>query len=754
MSRHRPSRLVAGVFATLALAFAAVTASAEPVRGSGQGLEIQLTTDPPVIALGRANVRLDIRDSGKPLDGAQVRLLVRMPNMDMGEREETARPVPDSPGAYTAPAVFAMTGGYVADVTVTSGGSERKLQLKLATGMDTGQGSGGSRPLMVAIGAAALALALFTVYRMRRTGQTLSVRALLGTRAWFSIALLAIALAVAVYAVRNWRRPGAMTPIEAQAMEMATPPPPGVAPVKVARVDHGPVTRSVTYLGQVAGWVEQDIFPRVSGWIVEMPVYAGTRVRKGDLLARLDTSELRPMVLERTAGARMAREAEDVSRAEEAQARAALARAKSQASAERTAVHAADAEARAAEAGLADAQESLAAARLMVEEARAAVDAAEEEHSYAAAELRRMQSLRERGAVSVQELERARADAASARSALTMARSRVSQAEAAVRGHEAKVRAAGAAQDVAKRRADEARERLRAMQAEADAAEASLAAAAGKRRMARSGVRQADAMLQASRTSERYAEIRATADGIVTRRILAPGVLASPGQAILQVAQTSPVRLQANVSEADLPHIRLGARVEVWRLDSPNERARAAITSISPQVDPATRTATVEAVWNNASPAFAIGEAITMRITVETSNHALRVPIRAVHERVAGGTSVEGRTAGTYVWVARSEGPSHIARWVAFEAGLKGDTHIAVRSGLAEGDLVIVEGGGGLRDGDEVVHDGPSHGSAGANATTVEQASYICTMCPEVRSDKPGRCPKCGMALVREGSRK
>jgi hypothetical protein len=29
-----------------------------------------------------------------------------------------------------------------------------------------------------------------------------------------------------------------------------------------------------------------------------------------------------------------------------------------------------------------------------------------------------------------------------------------------------------------------------------------------------------------------------------------------------------------------------------------------------------------------------------------------------------------------------------------------------------------------------------------------EQAVYVCPMHTEVRSDKPGKCPKCGMALV------
>jgi hypothetical protein len=30
---------------------------------------------------------------------------------------------------------------------------------------------------------------------------------------------------------------------------------------------------------------------------------------------------------------------------------------------------------------------------------------------------------------------------------------------------------------------------------------------------------------------------------------------------------------------------------------------------------------------------------------------------------------------------------------------------------------------------------------------------YTCPMHPEIISDKPGRCPKCGMALVRSGAK-
>ncbi|MBS1744013.1 MAG: hypothetical protein JST81_13350 [Bacteroidetes bacterium] len=36
-----------------------------------------------------------------------------------------------------------------------------------------------------------------------------------------------------------------------------------------------------------------------------------------------------------------------------------------------------------------------------------------------------------------------------------------------------------------------------------------------------------------------------------------------------------------------------------------------------------------------------------------------------------------------------------------------------------------------------------------AKSKTTQQAKYTCTMHPEVVSDKPGKCSKCGMALTK-----
>jgi rubrerythrin len=40
--------------------------------------------------------------------------------------------------------------------------------------------------------------------------------------------------------------------------------------------------------------------------------------------------------------------------------------------------------------------------------------------------------------------------------------------------------------------------------------------------------------------------------------------------------------------------------------------------------------------------------------------------------------------------------------------------------------------------------------SAVADSSTVSRSVYVCPMHPEVTSEKPGKCPKCKMALVKK----
>ena len=114
--------------------------------------------------------------------------------------------------------------------------------------------------------------------------------------AWV-LRLVALAAVLAAGAWAYWANFG---PGAKQAMDMGMRVTSGTTPfpVTVAPVERGPVRGTAVYTGSVAPFNEEDIYPRVTGRIVEMPVYPGDAVRAGQVVARLDDVELSSRVRE------------------------------------------------------------------------------------------------------------------------------------------------------------------------------------------------------------------------------------------------------------------------------------------------------------------------------------------------------------------------------------------------------------------------------------------------------------------------
>jgi multidrug efflux pump subunit AcrA (membrane-fusion protein) len=117
----------------------------------------------------------------------------------------------------------------------------------------------------------------------------------------FVLKLLALAALVAAGAWAYWANFG---PGARPAMDMSMRVTSGATPfpVTLGKVERGPVKGTVVYTGSVAPFNEEDIYPRVTGRIVEMPVYPGDAVRAGQVVARLDDVELSSRVREAEAG--------------------------------------------------------------------------------------------------------------------------------------------------------------------------------------------------------------------------------------------------------------------------------------------------------------------------------------------------------------------------------------------------------------------------------------------------------------------
>lgn len=488
-------------------------------------------------------------------------------------------------------------------------------------------------------------------------------------RRWI-VALLMVAGAAlaAVWLVRTLRPPGAMTVLESQAMDMsAMQPPPGTMPVGTAKVEKGSIAGSVTYVGSVVAYGDQDVVARVTGRVEEIAVYPGERVLPGQLLVRLDSAELE-------------------SRAREA--RAALDESESGVQARQAEWRSRQRQRQAAEPAVPMAQNEVREAAEMTRAAGQLLQAEE-------AEFARTRSLLKVGGASQQELEQDRAQLAEARARFNAARLRAQRAQLSVA---------------------QARAELQARGSEAESAGLQVEAARAATSVKQEELRTAEVLLG-------YTEIRATAPAEVVERVVSPGTLVSPGQVVLRLKQGGPARLQASLPAEQAVRVQAGFPV-LARAGSKSYATR--VSSVFRSADPKTRTMIVEARLP-AAPELVPGAAVTMEIALEKPQTGLWVPLAAVHEdaegrsyvwKVSAGPGTPGAVEYTCVMhpevirpapgkcpkcgmqlVPKERRGATVARRQVVQLGPVQGERVAVHHGLEAGEEVVVQGSEPLVEG-------------------------------------------------------
>lgn len=221
-------------------------------------------------------------------------------------------------------------------------------------------------------------------------------------------------------------------------------------------------------------------------------------------------------------------------------------------------------------------------------------------------------------------------------------------------------------------------------EAAAKTAEAQLLAARDGLRVAQAEKAQIEAQRRELSWRKANTEVRAPADGIVSRRTARVGALASAiAEPMFRIIENGEVELEAEVPEAQLAQVRIGQPAEVTAAGSPRVSGR--VRLISPEVDKATRLGRVRVALEGGNlriGAFARGTIVT------ATGRGLAVPASAILYA----------DDGAYVQTVRNG--SVAARPV--KTGLRSAELIEVREGLAEGELVIAKAGTFLRDGDAV----------------------------------------------------
>lgn len=215
--------------------------------------------------------------------------------------------------------------------------------------------------------------------------------------------------------------------------------------------------------------------------------------------------------------------------------------------------------------------------------------------------------------------------------------------------------------------------------------------------VARAKVEQGRSALQAADINVGDTELKSPMACFVVKRQVERGTLVKPGTLAFVLSDLSSVKAQFGVPDAALPLVKAGDSLSVVVEVLGNKSFPGTVLSVSPSADDKNRVFAVDVEVQN--PSFELKEGMIASVTLggDQPGQALGmvVPLSAV-VRPADGSQ------GYMVWVvADSGGKPRVAGRKVQLGAVKGDT-VAVTSGLAVGERVVVSGASQVVEGQAV----------------------------------------------------
>jgi len=209
-------------------------------------------------------------------------------------------------------------------------------------------------------------------------------------------------------------------------------------------------------------------------------------------------------------------------------------------------------------------------------------------------------------------------------------------------------------------------------------------------------VEQAKAALASARSHLADATITAPISGIIGKRFMEAGDMASPALPVASVVQMNNVKAVVEVTEADLGQLQTGQDAFITVRSYPGESFKGTLTKISPVLDPLTRMATVEILVPNPDKRLKPGMFADVTVVTGTITDKIVIPRYCVFEKnvLQKNGSDEKVIKEYYVYVATDS-----SRAVQRNLNVSYINHvsIAVDSGIALGEKLIIAGQNNLR---------------------------------------------------------
>ncbi len=227
-------------------------------------------------------------------------------------------------------------------------------------------------------------------------------------------------------------------------------------------------------------------------------------------------------------------------------------------------------------------------------------------------------------------------------------------------------------------------------------AEAQISAAKSALAVAKEQVSVNSAEAQKIHTLMAYTKVVAPFTGVITRRFADTGSMIQAGTAsqtqampVVRISENSKLRLILPVPESAVPTVHIGQQVEV-RVPTLNRSFPGRVARFADTLSLATRTMDTEVDVMNPTLVLVPGMYAEVDLTLNRRNAVLAVPVMAIDR--------DAENAGRVMVVT----PNNRVENRKIKLGLETAQNVEVRSGLNEGDMVVLSGRARLQAGDEV----------------------------------------------------